>query len=112
MATVQARQIGNKYGIGTRKALKPKTLKKYVPFNADWHVPVIIYKHMKERKCLIFQNGKGPRGEKIKVKKVVPELSIQLLSPLTGKEIKDLATQQAMANNLDQQQYTQEQLDV
>ena len=77
------------------------THKKYVPFNADWHVPVIIYKHMKERKCLIFQNGKGPRGEKIKVKKVVPELSIQLLSPLTGKEIKDLATQQAMANNLD-----------
>lgn len=77
------------------------THKKYVPFNSDWHVPTIIYKHMKERKCLIFHNGKGPRGEKIKVKKIINELAIELLSPLTISEIKDLATQQAMANNLD-----------
>ena len=77
------------------------THKKYVPFNSDWHVPTIIYKHMKERMCQIFQNAKGPRGERIKSKKMIPELSIQLLNPLTGEEIKDLATQQAMANNLD-----------
>lgn len=79
------------------------TFKKYVPFNTTdgWHVPSIIYKHMKERECQVFHNGKGPRGEKIKVKRMIPELNIQNLDALTPQELKDLGKQQAMANNLD-----------
>jgi len=76
---------------------------KYIPFNAEdgWHVPTIIYKHLQERKCQVFQTVKGPRGNKIRKGKLIKELSIELLPPLTGKEMNELARKQAMANNLD-----------
>lgn len=79
------------------------THKKLVPFNntEGWHVPQIIVNHMKERTCQIWVNGKGPRGEKVKVKKMIPELNVIELNALTPAQLKDLATQQAMANNLD-----------
>jgi len=79
------------------------TFKKYVPFNVDagWHVPMIIYKHLLEKQCQIFQTVTNHRGQKVKKGKLVRELAIEVLDPLTKAEIKDLATQQAMANNLD-----------
>jgi len=79
------------------------TFKKYVPFNVDegWHVPNIIYQHLLERECQIFYTTKGPRGNKIRKGKLIKELAIEVLDPLTHVELKELATQQAMANNLD-----------
>jgi hypothetical protein len=77
--------------------------KKYVPFNADegWHIPNIIYKHLKDRKCQVFHTVKGPRGAKIRKGKLVPELSIELMPDLTADAIQELAQRQAQANNLD-----------
>lgn len=79
------------------------TFKKYVPYNIDggWHVPHIIYEHLKERQCQIFYTTKGPRGDKIRKGKLIREFAIEILDPLTPGEMKDLATRQAMANNLD-----------
>lgn len=79
------------------------TFKKYVPFNAEdgWHVPNIIYQHLKERQCQIFFTVKGPRGNKIRKGKLIKELSIEVMPALTQAELKDLAQKQAMANNLD-----------
>jgi len=76
---------------------------KFIQFNTDegWHVPNILYKHMKERKCQVFHTVKGPRGNKIRKGKLINELSIEVLPPLTGKEMNELARKQAMANNLD-----------
>jgi len=78
------------------------TQKKYVPFNAEdgWHVPQIILNVMRERKCQVFKTTKGPRGEKIRKGSLVPEFAIDILDPLTQEEMEELATQQAMANNL------------
>jgi len=75
------------------------TFKKYVPFNAEkgWHVPEIIFRHMKERKCQIFYTTKDDRGGKTRQGKIINELSIEVLPPLTLDEIHDLAQQQAMA---------------
>lgn len=75
------------------------TFKKYVPFNIDagWHVPNIIFQHMQERECQIFYTVKGPRGNKIRKGKLIKELAIEVLPPLTSQERKDLAVQQAMA---------------
>jgi len=79
------------------------TYKKYVDYNNEdgWHVPHIIYEHLKERKCQIFYTVKGPRGNKIRKGKMINEFAIEVLTPLTGEQISDLATKQAMANNLD-----------
>lgn len=75
------------------------TFKKYVPYNIEkgWHVPHIIYEHLKERECQIFQTVRGPRGEKIRKGKMIKEFAIEVLPPLTPQELKDLAQRQAMA---------------
>jgi len=77
--------------------------KKYVPFNAEegWFVPRIILNVIKERKCQVFHTIKGPKGEKIRKGKLIPEFSVEELAPLNEHEFNDLAKRQAMANNLD-----------
>lgn len=79
------------------------TFKKYVPFNAEdgWHVPSIIYDAMKERKYSAFTTVKGPRGEKIRKGKLVPEFNIEVLPPLNTAELKALAQRQAMAGSIE-----------
>ena len=79
------------------------TVKKFVPYNIEggWHVPKILYDHLKERKCQVFTTVRGPRGEKIRKGKLIPEFAIEVLPPLTEEERKDLAQRQAMANSID-----------
>jgi len=78
------------------------THKKFVPFNNDegWHVPNIIYKHMLERECQIFVNGKDTKGRNIKIPKIIKELSVTLLDPLTDEEIEELAVVQARTRSV------------
>ena len=77
------------------------TIRKFVPFNAEegWYVPAMILTMMRERKCQIFQTVKGPRGNKTRKGKLIPEFSIETLENLTPKELKALAVKQAVANN-------------
>lgn len=79
------------------------TFKKFVQFNTDdgWHVPHIIYTHMKSRKCQIFVTKKNEKGQKTRVSKIINELSVELLPDLTEQELKDLATQQAVSQSID-----------
>jgi hypothetical protein len=79
------------------------TQKKFVPFNSEegWHVPQILVNMMSERKCQIFKTIKGPKGEKIRKGHMIPEFSIEIMDNLTEEEMGELATTQAMANNLD-----------
>ena len=78
------------------------TFKKYVPYNTEsgWHVPHIIYEHLKEKQCQVFYTTKGPRGEKIRKGKLQKEFAIEVLDSLTGEQVKELARKQAMANNI------------
>lgn len=71
------------------------THKKYVQFNTPWHVPYIIYLHMKERMCQIFVNGRDDKGNKIRVPKMIKELNVELLDDLKPHELKELAVKQA-----------------
>lgn len=74
------------------------TFAKYVPFNTEWHVPQIILNQIQQRKCQVFYTALDGRGNKIRKGKLVPEFSIEILPPLTKKELHDLAQRQAMAN--------------
>ena len=74
------------------------TFKKYIPYNVEWHIPKIIYDHLKERKCSVFHTVRDARGQKVRKSKLVPEFSIETLPPLTPEELKDLAQRQAMSN--------------
>ena len=76
------------------------TIRKFVPFNSDegYHVPRMIYDQLVQRKCQVFVTKKDGRGNKSRVGKLINEFSIEVLPPLTEKELKDLAQRQAMAN--------------
>lgn len=79
------------------------TVKKFVPFNADdgWHVPHVIYQHLKERQCQIFQTATDARGNKVRKGKLIKEFAIEVLPPLTKEELDELARRQAMAKAID-----------
>jgi len=91
---------GEIISVGSAKA---GTFKKYVPFNSDagYHIPNIMYTAMKERQCTIFYTVKGPRGDKVRKGKLVPEFNIEVMDPLTSAEIEDLGKQQAMSGAID-----------
>ncbi len=79
------------------------THKKFVQFNTSegWHVPRIILNHILERKCQIFVNAKGPRGEKTKKSKMIKEFNVEVLDNLTPDEATDLAQRQAMSGSIE-----------
>ena len=76
--------------------------KKFVPFDNDagWHVPQIVLNMMKERMCQIFVPKKGDKGRG-KEGKLIREFAIEIMAPLTGQEITDLAAQQALGHTID-----------
>ena len=75
------------------------TFKRYVPFNAEegWHVEQIILNQLKQRECQIFVK-KRVRGLQTSEGKLIKEFAIEVLPPLTEKELKELAQRQAMAS--------------
>jgi len=74
------------------------TIKRFVPYNVDWHVEQALLDVMQERKCQVFTSRKDPRtGQEVKSARTIKELQIAILPPLTEKELKDLAQRQAMA---------------
>lgn len=79
------------------------THRKYVPFNAEegWHVPRIIYDFMVERQCQVFFTAKDSRGNKVRKGKLIKEFAIEVLPPLTGEELKELARRQAMSHSVE-----------
>lgn len=79
------------------------TFKKFVPFDAEdgWHVPAIILKNMQAKKFQTFYTVKDNLGNNIRRGKIINELAIEILDPLTKEELKELAIVQARAANLD-----------
>lgn len=78
------------------------THRKYVPFNTSegWHVPYIIFKQLQERKFQSFYTVKDNRGNDLRRSKLIPEFSIQELTPLTKEEIQELARKQSMSKSI------------
>lgn len=79
------------------------TQKKFVPFNSEegWHVPRCIYDMIVGRECQIFVSHKDARGGTIRKGKLIKEFAVEVLPPLTGEELEELARRQAMAKSID-----------
>lgn len=74
------------------------TIKKYVPFNTEFHIPQMIFDMIDARKCQVFYTHTDPRTrQKTRKGKLVKEFSIGVLPHLTRVELDDLAQRQAMA---------------
>lgn len=79
------------------------TYKKYVPFNADdgWHVPHIIYEHIRDRQCQTFKTVSDGKGNKTRKGMIIKEFAVEVLPQLTKEELDELARRQAMAKSID-----------
>ena len=79
------------------------TLKKFIPFTAEngYYVPKMILQAMQEKKYQQFKTITDRRGNKVRKGFIEKELNIEILPNLTPSEMKDLAAQQALHNNID-----------
>lgn len=78
------------------------TVRKYVPYNDDqedgWHIPKCIYTVLKEATFLSVRSVKDKKtGQENLTSSYVPQYVIEVLPPLTKKELSDLAAAQAAA---------------
>ena len=73
------------------------TFRKYIPFNVPWHVPRIILEQLRQRQFQHFTTEVDQRGNKVRRGRLIAEFAIEELSPLSEKELKELAQRQAMA---------------
>lgn len=89
--------VGNKY-LGT--------VRKYVPFGEKtdngYHVPYCIYKFLKNKKFLSIRSYRDRlTNRQVQEHRLVPEFALEVLPPLTDKELEDLAKAQLAAGSID-----------
>ena len=81
------------------------TVRKYVPYGEasehGYHVPYCIYEQLKAREFLQIRTVKDSKGREIQETKQVREFALEVLPPLTAKELAQLAAQQAAAQGMD-----------
>jgi hypothetical protein len=69
-------------------------VKKFVQFGSPTHIPVILLNMIKEKKVQVYSKKRQQNGDMITVANEVPEYNIQLLDPLTGKELEAIKQKQ------------------
>jgi len=94
---------GEIFAVGTKYI---GTVKKYIPYGEatdnGYHVPKILLDQMKQREFLSVKSVQNRKtGQMDITQRWVREFAIEELPPLTDKELKDLATQQAAKVGMD-----------
>lgn len=81
------------------------TVKKFIPYSPSshpegYHIPNVLYRELVNRKYQYFKEVKHNNGTKTHKAEQANEFAIQVLPPLTEKELKDLSTAQAAKGGL------------
>lgn len=75
------------------------TIRKFIPYGAGteagYHIPYAIYEMIKRKKFTLVKKEVGPNGTPIFNKYERKEFAIEVLEPLTPKELQKLAAEQA-----------------
>lgn len=79
------------------------TITKMVPFGTPegYHIPQILLDHIKNKEFQTFIPTKGKNGIDTVISKRIREYAVEILTPLSPKEISDIAKLQAMKSNQD-----------
>ncbi len=82
------------------------TVRRFVPYGEitddGWHIPNVIYEHLKGKKFLHSQTKKIPKtGIDDVTTRDAPEFAIQVLPPLTEEELERLRTAQLAAGSVE-----------
>ena len=84
------------------------TVTKFIPFDPEfsingYHIPNVIYENMLERKFLHIRTVKDRATGKPRITESwAKEYAIEVLPPLTEKELRELATAQQASGSIDQ----------
>lgn len=76
-----------------RNAVLPE-IKKYIPFNVTTHVPQILLNVIKEKDYQLFREEPLPNGNKTKRPYLIKEYNIQILPPISTKELEAIKQKQ------------------
>ena len=90
---------GEIFSVGNRTA---GFYKKYIPYGTEWHIPQIIFNTIRDKKVQVFVSSTDSKGRKIKVPKIIPAYSYEVLNPLTAEELADLAKAQQASGRLEE----------
>lgn len=81
------------------------SVKKYIPYGEatenGYHVPHCIYKQLRDREFVNIRTRKGKNGTPIVETGMAREFALEVLPPLTPKELTQLAAAQAAKGGLD-----------
>lgn len=81
------------------------TVRKFVPFGEQtdegFHVPYCLYEMMRDRKFLSIKTRKGPKGQTVVEQQWVREFALEVLPPLTEKELANLSSAQLAAGSVE-----------
>lgn len=77
------------------------TVKRFVPFDVEWHVEHVIYQSIKDRKFRKTVEEPDGKGGKVSRNLFIPEFSVEVLADLTTQELKDLAADQSARGAID-----------
>lgn len=89
---------GEIFSVGNRTA---GFYKKYVPYGTEWHVPQIIFNTIRDKKVQVFVASHDSKGRKIKVPRIIPAYSIEVLEPLSASAIAELSKIQQASGRLE-----------
>ncbi len=86
---------GDIFTVGSNVINDGQAVKKYVPYNNDegWHVPKIIFEHIKNAECQIFSRTTR-NGQEIMEPKNIKAYNVEVLPPLTPDEVDKLRVKQ------------------
>lgn len=87
------------WAMGANKATG--TLKKFVPFNSDYHLEKLLFNILRDKKWRETYEVPDGKGGKIKKNRFVPCYNIEVLKPLTSKELQALADDQKKRQAID-----------
>ena len=75
------------------------TIRKFIPYGAGteagYHIPYAIYEMIRRKKFTLTKKEVGPNGSPVFNKYERKEFAIEVLDPLTPKELQKLAAEQA-----------------
>ena len=96
MNPINANLKGALFSVGNSKL---GMVKKFVPFNAEdgFHVPAIILSQIKAKKFVSHFEVKI-NGKQVNRHKLIPQYAVEILPPLTEKELEELKQRQLMAS--------------
>lgn len=79
------------------------TVMKYVPFGntEGWHIPNILYQHIKNEQVQLFRKKKLPNGIETSEGYLTNAYNVEVLPPLSEKELAELGMSQKQRNAID-----------